>query len=122
MENQVKMLIAISLIAGMTACKKSDCAPAADPAATETATDSIGATDDTVAAIQPIRQGKFVKKPEKKKLTQHQIDSIKTERGALITPPENVGPSLTPGSGKAVPSNNKPGAGTTANMGSSAKD
>lgn len=120
MKTLLKSSLLAVLLAGTYSCKKTDdCAPAQD-------TTAITVTDSTTVDSSETADGKPVKKylkytPERKKLTQHQKDSIKTERGALVTPPDNVGPSLTPGSGKAVPGNTKTGPGTPANMGSSAK-
>ena len=133
MKTQIKILIAAALLSALS-CKKADRAPVPEPES-ETATYTESADADTVAdattidetayqgsATTPLQSGhrKYPKrKAEPKKLTQYQIDSIKTERGAIVTPVENVGASLTPGSGMAVPSNKKVGAGTTATMGSS---
>jgi hypothetical protein len=136
MKNQVKILISICAILTVMACKKKDhCAPEPEPIATTTTTAdttttgsvaSYTANEDSVTANttgNSATQRKFFKRrPTAKKLTQYQIDSIKTERGAIVTPAQNVGASLTPGSGMAVPSNTKVGPGTTATMGSSTGD
>jgi hypothetical protein len=126
MKNQPKMAIVLFLLLGIMACKKNDCAPTADPATTTiadtTPADTISANDanDTPATASHVTAHKVMKrKATKKRWSQRQLDSIKTERGALVTPRQNVGASLTPGSGMAVPSNNKTGPGTNANMGSS---
>jgi hypothetical protein len=63
------------------------------------------------------RQGRNVSK--KRPLTTAEIDSIKAERDKIVTPPDNVGASATPGSGRAVPGNNTPSPGNNASQGSS---
>jgi hypothetical protein len=133
MKNQIIILMSAALMSA-AGCKKNDCAPNADTQSTTVYTDSTDtrmtasdtvsnetyrATTATATATTSGQQKFFKRKPAPKKLTQYQLDSIKTERGAIVTPAENVGASLTPGSGKAVPSNNKVGPGTNATMGSS---
>ena len=116
--NTILKLFIVLFICG--ACKRTEnYAPAPENTETENVTNTTTGSENA-SASQPTPEY-YKDTPEKKKLTQHQIDSIKTERGALVTPPDNVGASLTPGSGKAVPGNDKPAPGTSANMGSSAK-
>ena len=127
MKNQPKIAIVLFLLLGLMACKKNDCAPVQESGTTTlndtTAADTISANDtnkDSIVTANQVAERKGVRnKATKKRWSQCPLDSIKTERGALVTPPQNVGASLTPGSGRAVPSNNKTGPGTTANMGSS---
>ena len=116
--NTILKLFIFLFICG--ACKRTENdAPGTESPETENIIATTTESGDA-SANKPTRDY-YKDTPEEKKLTQHQIDSIKTERGALITPPDNVGASLTPGSGKAVPGNDKPAPGTSANMGSSAK-
>lgn len=117
MKTLLKSSLLALVLSGIFSCKKTDdCAPAQTAAATS---DSL--TDPAQETEGKAKRHYEYSHEKKKKLSQHQKDSIKTERGALVTPPDNVGPSLTPGSGRATPDNQKTGAGTTANMGSSAK-
>jgi hypothetical protein len=127
MKNQPKIAIVLFLLLGVMACKKNESAPVQE-SQTTTLTDTVVrdtisanyTNEDTIAATNQVAERKSVKRHiPKKRWSQRQLDSIKTERGALVTPPQNVGPSLTPGSGRAVPSNKKVGPGTNANMGSS---
>ena len=120
--------VAFAALMAVIGCKKDDDRELIEQ---QTSTVVTGTTTiDTVAETESsagettgnetVRRKYFKSKKDSRKLTQYQIDSIKTERGALITPAENVGPSLTPGSGKAVPTNTKVTRGTSATMGSSA--
>jgi len=139
MKTQINFLAAALLL--LAGCKNSDREPASqrsepqtvtyhESAAVDTMTSEPETVDENNTVAGQSQSTKIVqtthkylkRKAQPKKLTQYQIDSIKTERGAIVTPLENVGASLTPGSGMAVPSNTKVGPGTTATMGSSTGD
>lgn len=113
-----KILFCGLLVASLNACKKKEDSNT-DASARANDTTVIDTSADTTTSENTRSTGKFVRRKEKRELTSAEIDSIKAERDKIVTPPDNIGASGTPGSGRAVPQNNKIAPGNNASQGSS---
>ena len=119
--NTSKIILSALLLSALVSCKKKDDTDMTDATTTTeaTTTDTLSTSDTTNTEASGTTGKIRSKRTGSRELTTAEIDSIKAERDKIVTPPSNTGASGTPGSGRAVPSNNKIAPGNNASQGSS---